>query len=124
MNVRHPNLQSFYVRVEFDPEEGFKFDPHYLEVPRDIIATITWFTDDPDIKFKEFVWCEENDHCARHPIVRGRYMVGVAQTRGAVGDVYWKYQIKADITTNGRTHHRESKPCTMMMNGLPAIHPK
>lgn len=124
MNVRHPGFRSYYVRIKYHHEHGFTFHPHYLDIPADIIATITWFTDDPSLEFTGFVWCNENEHCSHRPIIRGRYMVGAATAVARTDDVYWKYQVKAKLTEDGRTRNIESRPCPMTADGLPAIHPK
>lgn len=124
MAISHHGFKSYYVRVRWDEAQGFIFNPHYLNVPANTLATITWFTEDPRLTFTGFVWCDRNDHCSQHPLVRGSYMVGAAQTKDIRSDVYWKYQVKADLKIRGRIQHIESTPCSMTTNGLPAIHPR
>ena len=124
MAVSHPGLKSYYVRIDFDRVKGFSFHPHYLTVPANTLATITWFSDDPNLVFTGFDWCDRNEHCSEHPLVRGSYMVGAAQTRDITGDVYWKYQVHADVKVRGHVHHVQSTPCSMTTNGLPAIRPR
>lgn len=124
MKVSHPGLESYYVRIDFNDEKGFTFDPHCLDIPTDILATITWFTDNPQLKFTGFQWCDENEHLAEHPLIRGNYMVGAAQTMVAAGDVFWKYQVRAELTVaGGPPRHIASTPCTALTDGLPRIHP-
>ncbi|HWU77199.1 MAG TPA: hypothetical protein VN043_11910 [Rhodanobacter sp.] len=124
MAVAHPGLKSYYVRVDFDMKTGFTFHPHYLTVPANTLATITWFTDHPNLVFTRFIWCDWNEHCSEHPLVRGSYMVGAAQTRDIRGVDYWKYQVQAEVKVRGHIHHVQSKACSMTTNGLPAIRPR
>lgn len=124
MEVRHPKFRSYYVRIDFDNERGFTFDPHYLEVPLDIVATITWFTNNPAIEFTGFLWCDENAHCSQHPLRRRHCMVGAVHTDVAAGDVYWKYQVRAKFTEGRKTRRVASAPCSQATDGLPAIRPK
>jgi hypothetical protein len=123
MSVSHEGFKSYYVRVDFDGAQGFTFHPHCLDIQTDILATITWFTDNPHLEFTGFHWCNENEHLSEHPLIRGSYMVGAAQTMVAGDDIYWKYQVKAKLTVAGRSRHVESTSCTAMTDGLPRIHP-
>lgn len=124
MEIRHPGLSSHYVRVDFDNDKGFSFEPHCLDIPMNALATIIWFTDNPLLMFTGFQWCDESEHLSEHPLLRGSYMVGAAQTRVAGDDVYWKYQIEAEVMVDGHPQSRKSKPCTATTDGLPRIHPK
>lgn len=123
MKIPHPGFDSYYVRVDYDDEKGFTFEPHCLDIPANTLATITWFTDNPVLMFTGFQWCDESEHLSEHPLLRGSYMVGAAQTRVADDNVYWKYQIEAEVIVDGRACSRHSTPCTALADGLPRIHP-
>ena len=123
MEIRHPGFDSYYVRVDLD-REGFTFEPHCLDIPKDTLATITWFTENPLIQFIGFQWCDESEHLSQHPLSRGPYMVGAVQTRDVEDDVYWKYQIEIEVIVRGHPQRQKSTPCTATTDGLPRIHPK
>jgi len=123
MEIRHPGFDSYYVRVDLD-DKGFTFEPHCLDVPKDTLATVTWFTENPLIQFIGFQWCDENEHLAQHPLSRGPYMIGAVQTRDVEDDIYWKYQIEVEVIVGGRPRRQKSTSCTATTDGLPRIHPK
>lgn len=123
MDVEHRGFESYYIRVECDGENGLRFEPHCLDIAIDIGATITWFTQDPNLEFTGFKWCDESEHCAQHPLLRGNCIVGSVQTQLAAGETYWKYQVLAEVYRRGVVHHHASQSCTAMTDGLPRIHP-
>lgn len=123
MRIPHDGYASYYVRVDYDETNGLTFEPHCLDIPFDTLATITWFTENPQMLFTAFRWCNESEHLSQHPLQRGSYMVGAAQTRIAGDDVYWKYQVEADVIIDGKLRQVCSTPCTALADGLPRIHP-
>jgi hypothetical protein len=124
MAMQHPGFMSFYVRVGYNEDTGFSFDPHCLDVPFDVLATITWFTEDPNLKFTGFNWCGSHEHHTQQPLIRGNCMIGAVHTDVSAGDTYWRYQVEAEVKAKGGSRHCESMPCTALTDGLPRIHPK